>query len=117
LAISGPLWIGPLQDSALLAELAVQPSGESLSEAGARLLARLAADPGAPACCWPTAEIARRLGCGPPPLAELVAGLRTQGWEALASGVMPGQFRSDAPWPVILQIARQLAETAAVAAK
>jgi hypothetical protein len=101
-----------------LAELAVQPAGEtSLSEAGARLLARLAADPGAPALCWPTAELARRLGCGPPPLVELVAGLRAEGWMALVSGVMPGQFRSDAPWSVILQIARQLVETAAAAAK
>ncbi len=121
LAISGPLWIGPLQDSALLAllpELVGETSGETrLSDAGARLLARLAADPGAPARCWPTAEIARRLGGGPPPLAELVAGLRADGWVALASGVMPGQFRSDAPWAVILQIARQLAETAAAAAK
>jgi tRNA (guanine26-N2/guanine27-N2)-dimethyltransferase len=117
LAISGPLWIGPLQDSALLAELAAQPVDASLSLEGARLLARLAADPGLPACCWPTAEIARRLGGGPPPLAALMAALRAEGWIGLASGVMPGQFRSDAPWAEILQIARRLGAMASGAAK
>ncbi|MEX0588016.1 MAG: N2,N2-dimethylguanosine tRNA methyltransferase [Cyanobium sp.] len=114
LAISGPLWIGPLQDPDLLAEMGAQAADHtSLSADGARLLARLAADPGIPACCWPTAEIARRLGCGPPPLAELLAALRAEGWVALASGVMPAQFRSDAPWAEILRITRQLVATAA----
>ena len=117
LAISGPLWIGPLQDGALLAELAAQAPAASLSPEGARLLARLAADPGLPVCCWPTAEIARRLGGGPPPLAALVAALRAEGWVALASGLMPGQFRSDAPWAEILQIASRLGATASGTAK
>ena len=118
LAISGPLWIGPLQDPGLLAELGAQPPGDpSLSEAGARLLARLAADPGVPARCWPTAVIARRLGCGPPPLVDLVSALRAEGWLALVSGVMPAQFRSDAPWAVILEIAGQLVVKATGTAK
>jgi tRNA (guanine26-N2/guanine27-N2)-dimethyltransferase len=119
LAISGPLWIGPLQDPALLAAMA--SLGEtlpgSLGAAGARLLGQLAADPGVPPVCWPTAEIARRLSCGPPPLAALVAALQDEGWVALASGVMPAQLRSDAPWGVILQIAQRLATSAAGAAK
>ncbi|WP_242036420.1 N2,N2-dimethylguanosine tRNA methyltransferase [Cyanobium sp. FACHB-13342] len=117
LAISGPLWIGPLQDGALLAELAAQAPAASLSPEGARLLARLAADPGLPVCCWPTAEIARRLGGGPPPLAKLLAALRAEGWVAWPSGVMPGQFRSDAPWPEILQIASRLGAMASGTAK
>ncbi len=121
LAISGPLWIGPLQDPLLLAAMASQAEA-SQAEAGqdggaARLLARLVADPGQPARCWPLAEIARRLGGGPPPLAALVAALQAEGWLARASGVMPGQLRSDAPWSVILQTARRLAATDAAAAK
>ena len=117
LAISGPLWIGALQDCDLLAELAAQVPAASLSPEGSRLLARLASDPGLPARCWPTAETARRLGGGPPPLAELVAALRAEGWVALASGLMPGQFRSDAPWAEILQIASRLGAMASGTAK
>ena len=117
LAISGPLWIGALQDCDLLAELAAQVPAASLSPEGSRLLARLASDPGLPARCWPTAEMARRLGGGPPPLAELVAALRAEGWVALASGLMPGQFRSDAPWAEILQIASRLGAMASGTAK
>ena len=120
LAISGPLWLGPLQDPALLSALAALGSGDlaaSLGTAAQRLLARLAADPGVPPCCWPMAEIARRLGSGPPPLAALVDALRTAGWAACASGVMPAQLRSDAPWGEILGIARGLVGSAAAAAK
>jgi tRNA (guanine26-N2/guanine27-N2)-dimethyltransferase len=50
-------------------------------------------------------------------LAALVAALQAEGWVALASGVMPAQLRSDAPWSVILQIAQRLAAPAAGAAK
>jgi len=119
-AISGPLWIGPLQDPAQLAAMATLGAticSGSLGAAGARLLGQLAADPGMPPLCWPTAEIARRLRGGPPPLAALVAALQAEGWAALASGVMPAQLRSNAPWNVILQIAQGLAIEASGAAK
>lgn len=111
LAISGPLWIGPLQDPATLAAMAAEASAlpSSLGTPGARLLARLAADPGVPARCWPTALIARQLAGGPPPLAALVKALRQQGYGAQASGVMAGQVRTDAPWPQVLQVASALA--------
>jgi hypothetical protein len=46
-----------------------------------------------------------------------MAALRAEGWIGLASGVMPGQFRSDAPWAEILQIARRLGAMASGAAK
>lgn len=119
LAISGPLWIGPLQDPDQLAAMAALADTlpGSLGAAGARLLGQLANDSGVPPLCWPTAEIARRLSCGPPPLAALVAALQADGWVALASGVMPAQLRSNAPWSVILQIAQRLALQAAGAAK
>ncbi|MEI6360397.1 MAG: N2,N2-dimethylguanosine tRNA methyltransferase [Synechococcus sp. ELA619] len=107
LSISGPLWIGPLQDPASLEAMASAPgaSSASLSSAGARLLAQLRRDDGLPARCWPLAELAKRLGGGPPPLGTLVAALRLQGWSAQASGVMEAQLRSDAPWERLLQVA------------
>jgi len=110
LAVSGPLWIGPLQDAAVLASMASQAkqSPPTLGADGTRLLARLQADPGVPARCWPTDEIARRLGGGPPRLGDLVAALRAAGHGAHASGVMVAQVRSDAPWPELLEIARRL---------
>lgn len=107
LAVSGPLWIGPLQEPALLAAMAAD--GEARVGRGAhRLLERLRHDPGWPARCWPTAEIGRRLGTGPPPLQRLVASLQAEGWSTSASGVMPGCLRSQAPWPTILARATEL---------
>jgi tRNA (guanine26-N2/guanine27-N2)-dimethyltransferase len=120
LAISGPLWIGPLQQPELLAEMqafAEVDPGASLSVEGARLLARLLADRGMPSRCWPMAEIARRLKGGAPPLLSLVAALRAGGWSAQVSGVMPGQLRSDATWVEILQTAAQLVGMATGTAK
>jgi tRNA (guanine26-N2/guanine27-N2)-dimethyltransferase len=110
LAVSGPLWIGALQDPACLAALAQQAAASpaSLGAEGGRLLARLAADSGGEARCWPTALIARCLGQGPPPLGALVAALRAAGHTASVSAVMPGQVRSDAPWPALLAIASGL---------
>jgi tRNA (guanine26-N2/guanine27-N2)-dimethyltransferase len=111
LAISGPLWIGALQHpptlEALLRQAETVP--RSTGAAACRLLVALCADPGLPARCWPLAEIARRLGCGgPPKLTDLVEALRRLGHGAWASGVMAGQLRSDAPWPVILELAARL---------
>ena len=131
LAISGPLWIGPLQQIPLLEQMAAlarelagnqagnQAGGQRLSvDRGAlKLLAALAADPGTPARCWPTAELARRLKQGPPRLDRLVEALRVQGAQAWPSGVMAGQLRSDAPWPQILQTARDLAARATATAR
>ncbi|MEB3104451.1 MAG: N2,N2-dimethylguanosine tRNA methyltransferase [Cyanobacteriota bacterium] len=106
LAISGPLWIGPLQDPALLAAMASTPAPEeSVARSTTRLLVQLQGDPAPVARCWPTAELAKRLGAGPPRLEALVAAVCRAGWQAWPSGVMAGQIRSDAPWPLLLQLA------------
>jgi tRNA (guanine26-N2/guanine27-N2)-dimethyltransferase len=107
LAVSGPLWLGPLQDPATLEAMLAEAerSPPTLAAEGRRRLERLRDDPGEPARCWPTALIARRLGHGPPSLQRLVADLRAAGWRAAASGVMPGQLRSDAPWAQIVATA------------
>jgi tRNA (guanine26-N2/guanine27-N2)-dimethyltransferase len=107
LAVSGPLWLGPLQHPPTLAAMRTEAEASPLTLApeSQRLLERLAADPGEPARCWPTDWIGRALGQGPPPLERLVDDLRAAGWRAGASGVMAGQLRSDAPWPLILATA------------
>jgi tRNA (guanine26-N2/guanine27-N2)-dimethyltransferase len=111
LAVSGPLWIGPLQDPDTLAAMAAQAEGSplTLGSAASRLLARLRSDPGIPATCWPTALIGRQLGGGPPRLEDLAIALRDAGYRASSSAVMVGQVRSDAPWAKVLEVARQRA--------
>ncbi|MFN7899078.1 MAG: N2,N2-dimethylguanosine tRNA methyltransferase [Synechococcaceae cyanobacterium] len=111
LAISGPLWLGPLQHIPSLKQmqqLAASACGASLAAPSQRLLERLALDPGLPIRCWSMAELARHLGQGPPAREALLQHLRKEGFQALASGVMPAQFRSDAPWPRLLELAREL---------
>jgi tRNA (guanine26-N2/guanine27-N2)-dimethyltransferase len=111
LAISGPLWLGPLQHSPTLAAMQRErerlPSG-SIGRSSERLLARLLADPGVPARCWPSAELGRRLGGGPPSTQALLAALEAEGYTALRSGVMDGLFRCNAPWPRVLELAAAL---------
>ena len=89
-------------------QLAASACGASLSAPSQRLLDRLALDPGVPIRCWSMAELARHLGQGPPAREALLQRLRGEGFQALASGVMPAQFRSDAPWPRLLELARDL---------
>nr|WP_254939396.1 N2,N2-dimethylguanosine tRNA methyltransferase [Cyanobium sp. Morenito 9A2] len=112
-SISGPLWIGPLQECSALGAMAIdggrsgaEGASASLGREGARLLAALSTDPGLPPRCWPLAEIARRLGRGPPRLAALLAALRADGWQACSSAVMAAQVRTDAPWPRLLELAQ-----------
>jgi tRNA (guanine26-N2/guanine27-N2)-dimethyltransferase len=111
LAVSGPLWIGPLQHPLTLEALLQDgrsAAAQSMAGPTERLLVRLAADPAGSARCWPLDLIGRQLGQGPPPLRGLVNALRSRNHAAAISGVMPGQLRSDAPWPVILATARGL---------
>jgi tRNA (guanine26-N2/guanine27-N2)-dimethyltransferase len=115
LAVSGPLWIGPLQDPSTLAAMAEQASivPTTLSREGAALLGRLRTDRGWPARCWPYSLVAHQLGSQRPPLKRLVERLQKEGFQAAASGVMPGQLRSDAPWGTILALATDLARGSA----
>lgn len=115
LAISGPLWIGSLQEISTLAAMADEADATpiSLCKEGARVLSRLRQDGGHPARCWPNALIARELKSSQPPLQQLVCRLRAEGHQASISGVMPGQLRSDAPWSLILALAGDLVGRAA----
>ena len=86
--ISGPLWIGPLQDHATRGASERSGAGEPLDrDLQPPFVATSAEDPGSPPLVWPTAELAKRLGCGgPPPLNQLVQALHRKGFQAFASG-------------------------------
>jgi len=105
--LSGPLWRGPLQDPGRLREAGRQVGPGTLTPASRRCLERLADDAGLPPEAWSQADLARRLGLGPPPLTVLLERLRTAGWQAGASGVAAGQFRTDAPWSAVLAAGAQ----------
>lgn len=111
LAISGPLWIGSLQEIPILDAMAAaaERSPSSLGPEGARLLSRLRGDKASLPRCWPSSFIARQLGASQPPLQALVCRLLDEGYQAGVSGVMPGQLRTDAPWRTILSLAGDLA--------
>ena len=111
-SISGPLWIGPLQEPQLLQQLiadAQELGRQQICPATLRLMQRLQADPGDGPTVWATDELAWRLGMGgPPALGALVQALQVAGYRASASGVMPGQVRTDAELTQLLQICTSL---------
>ena len=51
-------------------------------------------------------DLARQLQGGPPKLKDLLARLQQGGWRAQASGIAPGQFRTNAPWPEVFAAAK-----------
>ena len=111
LSISGPLWLGPLQHAPTLAAMQHRADtlpADWLTRPSRRLLQALHDDPGLPVRCWPAAELARRLAGGPPATEALLTALRAEGYVALRSGVMAGQFRCNAPWPRLLELAAAL---------
>ena len=110
LSVSGPLWIGGLQDPTTLADMVDEASRHphGVATPARRLLDRLRADPGDLPRVWPLALIGRQLGTGPPSLSRLIPALRRIGHRAGGSGIMAGQIRSDAPWDQILTTAARL---------
>ncbi len=111
LSVSGPLWLGPLQHAPTLEAMeqaAAELPTSSISPASLRLAAKLRSDPGLPPSCWPLAELGRRLGGGPPALDRLLELLRSEGFVADRSAVMAGQFRCNAPFQRVLELASAL---------
>ena len=112
-AVSGPLWLGPLQSPDVLADLLVlaEQSIVPIASATLRLLHRLQSDIGLPVYCWSTAELAKRLALsGPPSVLALVRALRFAGHEACGSAVMAGQLRTDATVTELLRICHEMCQ-------
>ncbi len=107
LIISGPLWLGPLQSSNFLTEIK-EISHQLLvpiADLTKNLIDRLQADLGATPFSWSSNDLARRVPLkSPPSLDSLINLLRTKGFEASRSGVVPGHFRTNASMRELLQI-------------
>ena len=105
--ISGPLWTGPLFDQDVLESMTVERATELCGEdaevavrhwVGEAELARV-----------PTLIITDMLPkfcevTGPPKMADLVAGLKDAGYKAAVARWGAPAIRTDAPWPVVLEV-------------
>ena len=105
--ISGPLWTGPLFDQDILESMTVERATELCGEdaevavrhwVGEAELARV-----------PTLIITDMLPkfcevTGPPKMADLVAGLKDAGYKAAVARWGAPAIRTDAPWPVVLEV-------------
>ena len=102
---------GALQDPLVLGELLQEAEGlpeACVASASRRLLEGLRVDDGLPVSCWPVDALAKRLGGGPPRLDALIACLRAEGFSAQRSGVMSAQFRCNAPFSRVVELASAL---------
>ena len=130
LQTSGPVWGGPLHDTAALSAMAAVASewgwltaGRTPTEAASKqrplseLLQTLQAEARAASCppfTWHTEEIARhgRLAATPP-RAALINALRERGYPAAASHTGPTAFKSDASYDTLLATAAHCAAAVA----
>ena len=109
--ISGPLWIGSLQNSSFIDELQnhVDQNEIPIVNETKKLIGLLKDDPGYPALSWSTSELAGRLSLScQPPMAGLIKALRQNGYIAFKSGVMKSQLRTNAPFSDLLRIFQDL---------
>ncbi len=106
----GPLWLGPLFDSALVAHLEVPPAAAQPREVEiflSKLRGEIEVDR---PFYYEANELAGALGLpSPGSLASYVAGLSALGYRTAPTHARPGGFRTDAPRSVVETVARSLA--------
>ncbi|MGI0150474.1 MAG: hypothetical protein ACREC5_00865 [Thermoplasmata archaeon] len=109
----GPMWLGALFDPEFLKELDVPPQAARGRELG-RLLERFREESAvAIPFFFEANEIAHQEGLArPPPLTELLAELRRNGFPAARSHVRPGAFRTAAPAASVAAAARRVLDGA-----
>ena len=109
----GPLWLGPLIDRELAGRLAVPTTAERPREVR-RFCELLREDAEVERPFYYEANtLASHLGLAlPPPLADLLAGLRAAGYRAGRTHVRPEGLRTEAPRAVVEATARALAGAA-----
>jgi tRNA (guanine26-N2/guanine27-N2)-dimethyltransferase len=104
----GPLWLGPLGDSAVVREL--QPSAWT-AVVSARLLSLLKTECEMPPFFVTTDELAAREHRSPPRLDWFIEGLRAIGHRATRTHFHPRGVKTDAPWPELARLFRDLSPT------
>ena len=102
---AGPLWLGRLSDTAVLAAMA---EGENTSFEAARLLHLLRDEVGLPPLFYENHELARSLGLDPVPVAAWIDALKSAGFRAVRPHVTANAVKTDAPWEDVVRIYRQL---------
>ncbi|QFZ92428.2 SAM-dependent methyltransferase [Synechococcus elongatus] len=107
LALTGPLWIGPLHEVAYLQALQQQAIAWNWT-AIADLLQQFQAEATLPPYCYTLGEIGRRGRQDPPARSRLIQALQTAGFAAAASHCQPQAFKTSAPWQACLKLARSL---------
>ena len=100
----GPLWMGPLQDAALVRRLA--PSEWTHPES-ARLLSTIQGEADLPPFFVTTDELASWERGSPPKLTSFLEGLRDRGHRAARTHFHPRGIRTDAPYDEILSVFRE----------
>lgn len=107
LALTGPLWIGPVHNVTYLQSLQQQAIAWNWT-AIADLLAQFQAEATLPPYCYTLGEIGRRGRQDPPARSRLIQSLQTAGFAAAGSHTQPQAFKTDAPWATCLALSRSL---------
>lgn len=102
---AGPLWLGPLSDSAVLGSTV---EGVETTFEAARLLRLLRDEAGLPAFFYEDHALARTLHLDPVPIAAWLDALRSAGFRATRPHVTANGVKTDAPWEDVERIYRQL---------
>jgi tRNA (guanine26-N2/guanine27-N2)-dimethyltransferase len=108
----GPLWLGPLFDRGLVNALRV-PSTAARPRETSRFVERLQEESAADCpFYYESNRLAGDLGLTrPPSLERLLLALRERGFRAARTHARPEGFRTDAPRPVLEELARTLSPT------
>ena len=101
----GPLWLGPLSDSVVMASMT---EGEDTSFEAARLLGLLREEGGLPPFFYEDHALAQTLHLDPVPIISWVNALRSAGFRAARPHVTANGVKTDAPWEEVARIYRQL---------
>ncbi len=116
LAVSGPMWLGPLHshsDLTAMANIAAALSSDAASGSWAecrRLLAVMQAESSLPPYYYPLAEIGRRDKIDIPPRDVLLQQLQLAGFEATRTHIDTQAIKTTAPLRVCIQLARRLSQ-------
>lgn len=105
LTLSGPLWLGPLHDRSHVAALRALADQWGWSRAIVTLDA-MAAEADLPPYHFSLGEVGRWGHQDPPPRDPFFATIRAAGYPVAALHWNPQRFKTDAPWPLCLALAR-----------
>ncbi|MDB9314777.1 tRNA (guanine-N1)-methyltransferase [Spirulina sp. CS-785/01] len=109
LTITGPMWLGQLHDGTFLHEMQTLAQQWQWTHCS-QLLEVMAQEAEFPPYFYSLGEIGRRGTLDIPPKAELIAKLRSQGYQATATHINPQAIKTDASLADCIQCSLQLKE-------